>query len=780
MSEHARHTPRGGTARRSPECPDELLRPWLALARHTPLGVLTDLDGTLIPFAPTPQEARLPSDVAALLETLTALPGVCLAVVSGRTRASLEETLGAVSQDVSLVAEHGAWLRGKGAWQPLGEPVTESPVPALTDLLAAVVERYPGALLEPKSSALTLHFRRVAFSERIALQVEATSAVAAWLGQHPAYGAVSGAEALEIRPIRISKAAAIAWMRHTVGAGVRLLTLGDDVTDEDMFFALGATDETVLVGDPPTRPTRAHWRLPSPAGAVAFFEWLVAVRREAETPAPVVLPVRVEPLASRVVTGGPSLLVVSNRLPELRSPVTPDESRRRNVGGLVSVLEPILGDQSGLWLGWSGQVVADTELGPVGIDDTARPQIAWLDFPRRWAEHYYAGFCNRALWPLLHSFPGRVHFSDEEWACYVEVNDAFAKVAAQLVPPSAAIWVHDYHLFLLARALRQHGHRGPIGHFLHTPFPAVDLFSMLPWADDVIAALLEFDLLGFQTRAHVENFRQCVGVLSPARVSDDAVEHRSRRTRIGAFPISILPENYRENTPPDAEIAALLDALSPTKLILGVDRLDYTKGISARLQAFGRMLATKADWRGKASLVQISVPSRADVPEYAEQRAEVEAVVGRINGEFGDGRYVPVRYLYRAYDRQQLTQLYRAADVGLVTPLRDGMNLVAKEFVAAQDPARPGVLILSRFAGAAAELVDAVLTNPYHIDALARDLDAALQMPREERRMRHTRLLATITRATARTWAEGYLQTLQACRAAGGPGDASPSSTLLS
>jgi trehalose 6-phosphate synthase len=745
---------------------DGSLRHWLSLARHTPLGVLADLDGTLIPFAPTPREARLPAETARLLETLADLPGVRVAIVSGRSRDSLEEALPSLAGSIYLVAEHGAWLRGEGAWQALADPLPESPAETLAALLSPVAARYRGAMVEPKSWSVALHFRGVAARERMALRVEATAVLEEWLDRHPGFTLVDGVDVVEIRPSRVRKSVAAGWMRGRAGNGARLIALGDDLTDEDLFAALSPSDESVLVGGLPTRPTRARWRLSSPAEANAFLEWLTAVRGESPTAPPEHLPMAmpVMPGGTRAPAGGPNLLVISNRLPEFRSPVTPDDPRQRNVGGLVTALEPILKARSGLWLGWSGRYTESTELGPIGLDESSLPPIAWLDFPGHWAERYYAGFCNRALWPLFHSFPRSVHFADEDWQCYQEVNEAFAKVAVELVPPDAAVWAHDYHLLLVARALRRLGHRGPIGHFLHIPCPSPDVFSMLPWAEEVIDALLEFDVLGFQTRGHVENFRQCVGMLSPARVGDDAVEHRSRRIRIGAFPIGIIPENYSEDSPPDEEVSGLLAALAGTRLVLGVDRLDYTKGIPARLRAFGRLLETVPEWRGKLSLVQISVPSRADIPEYAEQRAQVEAVVGRINGEYGDGRWVPVRYLYRSYSRQQLAQLYRAADVGLVTPLRDGMNLVAKEYVAAQDPNRPGVLVLSRFAGAAAELTDAVLTNPYHVDSLARDLDVALRLPLEERVNRYGRLMACVTRTTARTWAEDFLGTLLACR----------------
>lgn len=745
--------------------PEALLRHWLIPARHTPLGILIDLDGTLIPFAATPREARLPSRVALLLEGIARLPGVRLAVISGRSRESLEECVPALATNVFLVAEHGAWLRGDGAWQPLAEPLTESPVGAFGAMLSPVIDRYPGAFLEPKTWSLTLNLRGVRRRDRMALRVEAMSALAEWASEHPDFMVAESSEAVEIRPARIRKAVASGWMRKKAGTGGRLLVLGDDLSDEDLFATLTPSDEAILVGEHPSRPTRARWRLNAPDDAVAFLGWLGAVRSETPTGPAAHLPFPILPPTSgeSSVSTGPSLLVISNRLPELRSPVTPEDPRQRRVGGLVTALEPILKTRAGIWLGWSGQCVETAELGPIGMDESSQPPIAWLDFPRRWVDRYYGGFCNRALWPLLHSFPGNVRFEDDDWQCYGEVNDAFATVAARIVPSSAAIWAHDYHLLLVARSLRRLGHRGPLGHFLHIPFPSPDLLSMLPWAEDLVDAILEFDLIGFQTEGFAENFRQCVGLLSPARISDDAVMHRSRRIRIGAFPIGIIPEDYSETAPADDEVAGLLEALSPTQLILGVDRLDYTKGIPARLQAFGRLLEANSEWRGKVSLVQISVPTRADIPEYAEQRGQVESVVGRINGEFGDGRWVPVRYLYRSFTRPQLAQLYRAADVGLVTPLRDGMNLVAKEFVAAQDPRKPGILVLSKFAGAAAELVDAVQTNPYHVDSLAKDLDFALRQPIEERQARHAGLLRAVSRTTARTWAEDFLGTLLAC-----------------
>jgi trehalose 6-phosphate synthase len=420
-----------------------------------------------------------------------------------------------------------------------------------------------------------------------------------------------------------------------------------------------------------------------------------------------------------------------------------------------------------VWLGWNGRTAPGDAITEFGLDDEGEPELAWVSFPEAWRRDYYNGFCNSALWPLLHSFLSRVRIADGDWAAYEQANEGFADAALRLVGATDTVWIHDYHLLLLGERLRRRGHQGPLGLFLHVPFPGPDVFFVLPWAEQILAAMLSLDLIGFHTRGYASAFCECAAALSGARVGHDVVELRGRRTRVGAFPIGIVPERFQE--PADAasidEVDKLMRAIAPSKLVLGVDRLDYTKGIPERLTAFARLLELQPEWRRRVSLVQISVPSRSDVPEYAEQRERVEQIVGRTNGDFGDADWVPIRYLYRAFSHDQLSLLYRAAAVGYVTPLRDGMNLVAKEYVAAQDPADPGVLVLSRFAGAAAELGDAVLTNPWHRDGLARDLDRALRLDVDERRARHAKLLAAVGRTTAITWAEDFLTALSQCAA---------------
>ena len=738
---------------------------WLTLARHTPLGILCDLDGTLVPFARTPEEARPDADVIALVNMLAEQAGVTMSVVSGRPKSWLEAFF--PSPNVFLVAEHGAARRGMGAWENVGE-LDPAPLDTLAITLERLALRHPGALLERKQTTVALHYRQVPRGRRGELLIEAYGIIDTFVARNPSFERLEGVLVTEIRPAAVKKSSAVPWVRDLAGASPRLIAIGDDVTDEHMFRAVGATDESIVVRTAERRRTAARWELDDSNEVRSVLRWLHGVRA-GQTPLPVVLPREVNQPAPSSVAASHDLLVVSNRLPDLRHVEGDDGERKRSVGGLVSALEPALRSRGGMWLGWSGKTVSSSEPITTGIaeqDESSGVQLAWVDYTESWYRNYYAGFCNGTLWPLFHSFPTRVEMSDAGWSAYREVHEAFADLAAPHTSSRATIWAHDYHLLLFAHVMRQRGHRGPMGHFLHIPFPALDIFAMLPWAAQLMDALLDFDLLGFHTPQHVANFLSCASALLPAKVSDDVVKHRGRETHVAALPIGIVPDAFQESPEPAVveEIEGMMRTLGEAKLVLGVDRLDYTKGIPERLQAFGRMLEMFPEWRGKVSLVQISVPSRADVPLYAEQRATIESIVGRLNGEFGEATWIPVRYLYRSYGKQQLAQLYRSAAVGYVTPLRDGMNLVAKEYVAAQDPEDPGVLLLSQFAGAAVEMQDAVLTNPYHIDGMARDLDRALRMQRDERKARHTKLLATVQRSNAVTWAESFLDALAACR----------------
>lgn len=733
---------------------------WLALARWTPLAILTDLDGTLIPFAPTPDAAVPTPEVEETLRELIASPGVTVAVTSGRPRGTLDAFFSNLS-GLLMVAEHGGWRRNSGAWQPAVE-ADVSEVDGLVVTLRGLANRFRGALVERKTWGVAFHFRAVEAGARDEALIEAEDRITAWLTEHPGFDELRGSEVVEVRPVKMDKGSAVLWLRDRAGPQARILALGDDITDEACFHKLGAEDEAILVGIEPGRATVARWQVDEPKDTLELLRWIARIRR-GEIDDPRVLPRRIRrrPASRPDETSPYKLLVVSNRLPELRSASDSLDAKKRNVGGLVSALEPALAARQGVWLGWSGRTLPQADASNFGLDDHSEPKLAWFDLPEVWHKRYYNGFCNSALWPLLHSFTQRVRLSEEDWEAYKQANDAFAAAATGLVGADAMVWIHDYHLFLLGQRMRERGHRGPLGLFLHVPFPGPDAWFLLPWAEELLVALLGLDLIGFHTPRYAMNFRQCAAELPGTLVGDDAVELRGHRTRVRAFPIGILPEGF-QNPARSQEVAGLMRAIAPTRLILGVDRLDYTKGIPERLEAFARLLEQFPEWRRKVSLVQISVPSRGDVPEYAKQRERVEQIVGRTNGDFGDADWVPIRYLYRSFGRQELAQLYRSAAVGYVTPLRDGMNLVAKEYVAAQNPEDPGVLVLSRFAGAAHELTDAVLTNPWYIDGLARDLDRALRMDLAERRERQTKLLAKVQRTTALTWAEDFLGALGA------------------
>ena len=718
---------------------------WQHLPRAPHLVIALDLDGTLIPFAPTPAEAHLDAASTAVLARLVALPGVTLGVISGRPRALVDELVTAFPQ-IAIAAEHGAWRYAGGAW--------EAALPAIpyldeiADALVALAARHGGALVERKACSVCLHWRMVAADERAALSIAAETLVDEWLEIHADLERLPGVLALEVRHTAAHKGSALAWLRERAPAGAPVLAIGDDLTDEDMFVSLRAQDVGVLVSEQPRR-TQAGLRLPSPAAVHRFLDWLAAARSSHAASVPEDLVMARAPRVA-ATTDRARLIVASNRLP-----AAPTGDRRREVGGLVSALVPALTETAGIWLGWSG---AERDPGlRLRLEDGDSFTRADFDYPPTWRQRFYAGFCNQSLWPLLHAFPGRVRYHDDEWQAYGDANRAYARMIGEAGGPDAVVWVQDFHLMLVARELRRAGHHGRLGFYLHVPFPPLDLFETMPWAAEVLSALLDYDLIGVQAQRWAENLVFTArGVLGPEG------EARARE-RVRVVPVGIDPDRFAEaaSQPASAELGAFGHPLGHRKLILGVDRLDYSKGIPARLEAFARLLELYPAWRAQVSFVQVSVPTRADVPEYAELRGRVESLVGRINGTYGEADWVPVRYLYRSYDQDTLAHLYRHAAVGLVTPLRDGMNLVAKEYVAAQDPAAPGVLVLSRFCGAAERMPLAVLTNPYHVDGLAADLDRALRMPLAERVTTHAALRTIVWQDTAAAWARTFLDELR-------------------
>lgn len=713
---------------------------WLAHVRRENLVLLLDFDGTLVPFAETAEEANLDASGEQLLGAL-ADAGVQVVIVTGRPLALAERVRAAVPR-VWCVAEHGLWRHdGHGDWH--GPKDGAPAVAELASMLVHVLD-VPGARVERKSHGLCVHWRSVAPDQRDAVIAAAERACEEWLDANPAFDRLDGVQMLEVRHRSATKASAVTWVRERIPSA-HMIAIGDDDTDEDMFAALSEAELAIAVRNDRIRTTRARASLSNPAAVRTFLSWIVAARDSRDA-----LPPPLDIATPSVARTRARLVVVSNRVPPRIV-----GGRRQQVSGLVSALAPALAEQESIWLGWSGR---DHDAPPgLVLEEGARPARASFDYRPAWRTEFYDGFCNRALWPLLHGMPSRALYRDSDWHTYVEVNDHYAKFAASLADTDSDVWVHDYHLLLVAQSLGRHGFRGRAGLFLHVPFPQPDVFETLPWSDEILTAMRAFTMLGFHTEHWAENFRACV------RSQERRLGGSCKLPAVEVLPIGVDSSAFSlsPDETPDREVAGLRATLGHRRLVLGVDRLDYSKGIQERLVAFDRLLETHPEWRGNVSFIQVSVPSRVDVPEYAELRQQVEELVGRINGRYGEADWVPVRYLYRSYDHRVLAQLYRSADVALVTPLRDGMNLVAKEFIAAQDPEQPAVLVLSKFAGAAVQLSDAILTNPYHSDGLAADLHAALTMPLDERRRRHARLRTVVDADTPQQWATRFLARLR-------------------
>ncbi len=456
------------------------------------------------------------------------------------------------------------------------------------------------------------------------------------------------------------------------------------------------------------------------------------------------------------------LVVVSNRVG------VPDSGAR--AGGLEVSIRPALRRRGGVWFGWSGRV-AETD--PDLPKTVERDNVAYITLGLRKDdyEEFYNGFANRVLWPILHYRLDLAEFTRRDLGGYIRVNEFFARNLEKVLTPDDVVWVHDYHLIPIAKALRERGHKNRIGFFIHIPFPPPEILTALPNHERLIPALCHYDLVGFQTETDANNFsRYLANECGLKRVGIDGFAFDGRVVRIGVFPVGVETEVFTRlarRTIESSFVRGVLGSLSGRAMIIGVDRLDYTKGIPERLNAFERFLTIFPEGHGNVTFLQITPRSRTGIPEYNDIGRLVGEAVGRINGAFGEAAWTPVRYINRAHSRSALAGLYRAARAGLVTPLRDGMNLVAKEYVAAQNSDDPGVLILSRFAGAARECMAALLVNPYDPDGVAIAIDRALSMSLAERRQRHAAIYKVLLENDLSHWAERFLGALeQACGAA--------------
>ena len=449
------------------------------------------------------------------------------------------------------------------------------------------------------------------------------------------------------------------------------------------------------------------------------------------------------------------LVVVSNR-------VALPRDRSARAGGLAVGVLSALKRARGLWLGWSGETTETPAAAPKVIN-SGGITYATIDFTPAEFDAYYNGYCNSTLWPLLHYRLGLVDHSRAYQDAYMRVNARFAEHLAKLVRPDDVIWVHDYQLMALPGELRARGLKNRIGFFLHIPLPGPEIFCALPAHRLLMRSLAQCDLVGFQTEPDLRAFRDYAVYEAGGALRNGTIEMFGRTLRAGAFPIGIDVDEMHDlavEAEQEEETRRLVDSLSGRQLIIGVDRLDYSKGILGRIEAVGELLTSHPDYRNRITFVQIAAPSRIDVKRYRSLRREIEATAGRINGQHAEIDWVPVRYLNRVFPRRQLAGFYRVARLGLVTPLRDGMNMVAKEYVAAQRGDDPGVLVLSRFAGAAREMEDALIVNPFDTVEVAEAIDRGLRMPVEERRARWQGLMETLKRNDLDRWSDGFMEAL--------------------
>jgi len=454
------------------------------------------------------------------------------------------------------------------------------------------------------------------------------------------------------------------------------------------------------------------------------------------------------------------LIVVSNRVS-----VPQAHGAAGAQGGLAVALGAALREHRGIWFGWSGKET-DAFTGHLDMQRNDDVTTATIDLEPQDIDEYYNGYANRTLWPLFHYRIDLTEYDRSFDEGYERVNQRFADSLLPLIEPDDLVWVHDYHLLPLGAMLRDKGVTNRIGLFLHIPWPPTRLFVSLPNHESLVASMLQYDLIGFQTEEWLDSFLHYIKKEMGLKVGPGGmIIHGERRIRACSFPIGIDYDEFRKACRSDeAEqgYRRLKESLGgERKMLIGVDRLDYSKGLGERFDSFGRFLTDNPDMAKDVVLLQIAPPSRGDVASYQLIRQDLERKAGHMNGAHADVAWVPIRYVNRGYPRAELAGFYRAADIGLVTPLRDGMNLVAKEYIAAQDEADPGVLILSRFAGAALQLTSAVLVNPHSAEEVSEAIKRALHMPLGERRARHEALMDSVKNEDVLRWRADFVAALQ-------------------
>ncbi|MET0219436.1 MAG: trehalose-6-phosphate synthase [Tardiphaga sp.] len=453
-----------------------------------------------------------------------------------------------------------------------------------------------------------------------------------------------------------------------------------------------------------------------------------------------------------------NLVVVSNR-------VSRASANEPMTGGLAAALLPVVEKSGAIWVGSSGRLRDGAQKEPFAeIEALGAGALAMLDLPAAHYGGYYEGFANSALWPALHSRSDLIRTSQEDYQSYCEVNGFMARALLRFRKDDTAFWIQDYHFLLLGAELRKLGVTHPLGFFLHTPWPTRDIFAGVPNHRELVEAMLAYDLIGFQTDGDRDNFLAYVENDLGFDAAGGVVTSRHGLSRCAVFPIGIDPAKFaafaaKASSHPD--VSRLRRSLNGEKLAIGVDRVDYSKGLVNRIQAFDRMLTMQPALKRSVSLLQIATLSRGNIEAYGDLQNQLARLVSDVNGRHGEVDWSPIRYLNKGFSQTVLAGLYRTAQVGVVTPLHDGMNLVAKEYVAAQNPVDPGVLVLSKFAGAANELDTAMLVNPHDIDGMARTIATALSMPLVERRMRWEAMMAKLQASTIKDWFSDFVDALQ-------------------
>jgi trehalose 6-phosphate synthase len=451
------------------------------------------------------------------------------------------------------------------------------------------------------------------------------------------------------------------------------------------------------------------------------------------------------------------LVAVSNRISIPKRGTAP--------GGLAVGLMTAMQARCGMWFGWDGET-SETAAAEPAVARKDGITYASIDFDKAEYYDFYLGFCNGTLWPLFHYFVDGFRYNDAHYEAYQRMNARYARLLAPLLEPDDLVWVHDYHLFPLAQKLRELGSSQPMGLFLHIPFPNIEVLRVLPVYGELLQAMLAYDVLGFQTETDMNAFRSAVAYVwgEQALTNGRTITLGGRRVITEVFPIGVdvdaIQREAVESLSTDAS-KRMVAGLLGRKLMIGVDRLDYSKGLVERFKAYEKFLETHPENQNRVSFLQIAPLSRTDVRAYSEIRRDLEQTTGRTNGRFADTDWTPIRYLNRNFPHDVLMGFMRSAQVGIVTPVRDGMNLVAKEFVAAQDPADPGVLILSTLAGAARELTGAIMVNPYDARGMAHGIQQAFNMPIAERRERHQAMIEVLRENSITAWHTSFVDTLE-------------------